>query len=49
VKVVSRPGSGATAKAEMDDIRDIPGGQAGRAAARGAAEAGALRDNETED
>lgn len=49
VKVVSRPGSGATAKAEMDDIREVPGGQAGRAAARGAAEAGALRDNETED
>ncbi|MBE0531290.1 MAG: LarC family nickel insertion protein [Rhodospirillales bacterium] len=49
VKVVSRPGSGATAKAEMDDIREVPGGQAGRAAARGAAEAGALRDKKTKD
>ncbi len=49
VKVVSRPGGGVTAKAEMDDIRAVPGGQAGRAAARGAAEAGALRDKKTED
>jgi len=44
VKVVSRPGGGTTAKAEMDDVRGMPGGRAGRAAARRAAEQGALRD-----
>lgn len=49
VKVVSRPGIGATAKAEMDDIRAVAGGRAGRATARGAAEADALRDRKTED
>lgn len=49
VKVVSRPGGGVTAKAEMADIRAVPGGRAGRAAARDAAEAEALRDRKTED
>jgi len=48
VKVVSRPG-GPTAKAEMDDIREIPGGHPARAAVRDAAEADAVRDRKTED
>lgn len=49
VKVVSRPDGGSTAKAELDDIREVAGGRAGRAAARGAAEADALRDEKTKD
>jgi uncharacterized protein (TIGR00299 family) protein len=48
VKVASRPG-GPTAKAEMDDIREIPGGHPARAAVRDAAEADAVRDRKTED
>jgi hypothetical protein len=46
VKVVSRPG-GATAKAEVDDLRAVAGGQAARAAARGAAERKTLGGGKT--
>ena len=38
VKVATRPGDVRTAKAEMDDLRDVPGGHAGRDRARIAAE-----------
>jgi len=46
VKVVSRPG-GATAKAEMEDLRTVPGGRAARVVARGAAERKALGEGKT--
>lgn len=47
VKVVSRPGGGATAKAEMEDVRAVPGGRAARTVARGAAEREALGEGKT--
>jgi uncharacterized protein (TIGR00299 family) protein len=44
VKVASRPGGARTAKAEIDDIGVGPGGQAGRALRRRAAEGLAMRE-----
>jgi hypothetical protein len=42
VKRVTRPDGARTAKAELEPLRQVPGGQAGRAGRRRAAEARAL-------
>ena len=46
VKVVTRPGGAPSAKADMDDVRETPGGHVARAAARDAAQRRALEKEE---